>query len=130
MGKFYEYIFFKFYILMLITPGRKTAEHSAIIMICIALFFYSLPLFFLLLESFSFLSNLSFWVIALLGLVYAYFLLKVNERYFLRKNKVVQILQKFKNESKLMQISGYVFVIGIWLFCFVAFFVSLKVVLP
>lgn len=130
MRTIYEYVFFKLYKLMLMTPGRKTADHSAIILICIAFFFYSLPLFFLLLEAFSFSVNMSFWVIAVLGLLYAYLLLKINESYFLRKNKIVKVLERFGGESTIIRISGYFFVVGVWLLCFPAFFILLKVFLP
>ena len=130
MKTIYGYFFLKLYNMMLRTPGKKTADHSAIILICLTLFFFTLPFLFLLLEKVSKETNFGFWVIASLGLLYAYFLFKINEYYFIRKGELNRAIQKFKSESYVMSVVGYTLVIGVCLFSFVAFFLLLKLLLP
>lgn len=124
MKRMYDYLFLKLYQLMKKTPGKRTADDAALWLLVIALFFYSAPFFFFLID-YS-LGKMQFWIWLAIMLSYAYLLYKSNKRYFFEKGNIAIILDRYKNESSGQSNIGFIAVIVFELFSFVAFFLFLR----
>ena len=127
----YDYVFIKLYLLMKKTPGGKTADESALLLISTMLFFYSLPFIAFLLDSFMGIKKMEFWFWMILISLYMIFLYKINKRYFIEKQNLVLILDRYRhiNEGRVRRIGGYAIAVLIVVLSLPACFLILKFIL-
>lgn len=98
---------------MLKTPSRATADDSAIKLLCIAEFFYTLPILGIILYQ---VGGSEFLVWVIVGLGYALLLNLLNQRYFIKGGELKRLKERHKNESGRNSRIGFGIVIVIWLF--------------
>lgn len=120
----YEYFFVKLLFLMQKTPGRRTADDAALMLLVIALFFYTFPVFFFLIDSIF--GRIDFPVLIALVLLYGYGIYRVNKWYFLGLNNLALVVDRYKSESPSKSLIGYALVSIVFFGSFVAFFGLLK----
>lgn len=121
----YEYLFFKIFQLMKMTPGRKTAFDSTLSFLTVTLFLYTSSIILFVFDVLFGLSNL--WIIIIIAVLYTYMLYKINKIYFVNKGRIKLINERFKDESKLISLIGYIISIFIILFSLVGFFLVLSI---
>lgn len=120
----YDYIYYHLY--ELVSKIRKiSSRESTLLYLTIILFFITSP-FILILISSIFKSAESQLVFMLLNLGYGFVIYLLNKKYFERKNKLNEIMKKFKNESLLQRRVGYIVVILLLLSSFPLFFFFLS----
>jgi hypothetical protein len=120
----YDYFFVKLYYFMKRTPGGKTADDAALTLLLCVTFLYSSPFLFGLI--YYVFGKVSIWVFAGAAILYLILLYKLNKRYFIERQELALICQRFKNESNRMRLLGNLLVFSIVIFSIPAFFMLLN----
>lgn len=106
------------------TPGRRTADDAALMLLLIALFFYTSPFLFFVIDYVF--GKVEFWIWALSIGLYSSLIFLVNKKYFIDGNRVSTIEHKFSGESIRQRRLGFLIVILIELSSFISFFLFLR----
>ena len=118
----------RIYLLMKRTTSR-TADDAALMLLLITVFFYTIPFFTFLLKTLS--PKMSLGVFVIVGLCYGFILYKINKWYFIERQELVLILDRYKNkhEDELARILIDVLVAFIVIGSLPASFLLLRIIL-
>ena len=124
----YSYFFMRIYLLMK-TMTSRTADDAALMLLLITVFFYTIPFFTFLLKTLS--PKMSLGVFVIVGLCYGFILYKINKWYFIERQELVLILDRYKNkhEDELARILIDVLVAFIVIGSLPASFLLLRIIL-
>ena len=120
----YDYIYYHLH--ELVSKIRKmNSRESTLLYLTIILFFITSPFIVILISSILKYAE-SQLVFMILSLGYGFVIYFLNKKYFERKNKLNEIMQKFKDENLLQRRFGYIIVILLLLSSFPLFFLFLS----